>query len=125
MSGIRYSRHNIGSDGLCARLTACVALFLQGVWSVLNNLPKTVDGTYGRTLLWIYEEKREYAQCLMVSIRPLRVEELAKILAVQFDTGRATIPTFNAAWRPENAEEAISACSSLIAIVDRKGSRVV
>ena len=59
-----------------------------------------------------------------VSIRPLRVEELAEILAVQFD--KAAPPTFNTAWRPENAEEAVmSACSSLIAIVDREGSQVV
>ena len=88
--------------------------FPESIWSVLNDLPKTLDETYGRTLLGIDEEKREYAQrlfrCLTVSIRPLRVEELAEILAVRFD--RAELPTFNTAWRPENAEEAvISACS--------------
>ena len=45
-----------------------------------------------------------------VSMRPLRVEELAAILAVQFD--EAAHPTFNAAWRPEDAEEAwMSVCS--------------
>jgi hypothetical protein len=94
----------------------------------LNDLPKTLDETYGRTLLGIDEEKREYAQrlfrCLTVSIRPLRVEELAEILAVQFD--EAAHPTFNADWRPENAEEAVlSVCSSLIAIVDKGGYQVV
>jgi hypothetical protein len=63
-------------------------------------------------------------RCLTVSIRPLRVEELAEILAIQFD--RAEIPTFNPAWRPVNAEEAVmSACSSLIAVVDRQGSQIV
>jgi hypothetical protein len=87
-----------------------------------------LDETYGRTLLGIDEEKREYAQrlfqCLIASIRPLRVEELAEILAVQFD--EATSPTFNAAWSPENAEEAvISVCSSLITVVDRGGHQVV
>ena len=76
----------------------------------------------------IDEEKREYAQrllrCLTVSIRPLHVEELAEILAIRFD--KAALPTFNPAWRPENAEEAVmSACSSLVAVVDRKGSQVV
>jgi hypothetical protein len=95
---------------------------------VLNDLPKTLDETYGRTLLGIDEEKREYAQrlfrCLAVSIRPLRVEELAEILAVQFD--EAESPTFNADWRPENAEEAVlSVCSSFIAVVDRGGHQVV
>ena len=95
---------------------------------MLNDLPKTLDETYGRTLLGIDEEKREYAQqlfrCITVSIRPLRVDELAEILAFRFE--EAKIPTFNAAWRPKNAEEAvISACSSLISIVDREGSQVV
>ena len=102
--------------------------FPASIRNVLNNLPKTLDGTYDRTLLEIDEEKREYAQrlfrCLLVSIRPLRVEELAEILAVQFN--ETATPTFNAAWRPENAEEAVmSACSSLVAIVDREGSKVV
>ena len=95
---------------------------------MLNDLPKTLDETYGRSLLGIDEEKREYAQrlfqCLTASIRPLRVEELAEIFAVRFD--KAEHPTFNAYWRPENAEEAvISACSSLISIVNREGSQVV
>ena len=95
---------------------------------MLDDLPKTLDETYGRTLLGIDEEKREYAQrlfrCLAVSIRPLRVEEPAEVLAIRFP--RAVPPTFNAAWRPENAEEAVlSACSSLIAVVDRGGHQVV
>ena len=92
--------------------------FPASIRAVLSDLPKTLDETYGRTLLGIDEEKREYAQrlfqCLTVSIRPLRVEELAEIFAVRFD--KAKHPRFNAAWRLENAEEAvISACSSLIA----------
>jgi hypothetical protein len=95
---------------------------------VLNDLPKTLDETYSRTLLGIDEEKREYAQrlfrCFMVSIRPLRVEELAEVLAIQFDDD--ALPTFNADWRPAYAEEMImSVCSSLIAIVDRGGHQVV
>ncbi len=54
----------------------------------MEDLPKTLDERYGRTLLGIDEEKREYAQrlfrCLVVSIRPLRVEELAEVLAIRF-----------------------------------------
>jgi ankyrin repeat protein len=95
---------------------------------VLNDLPKTLDETYGRALLGIDEEKREHAQqlfrCLTMCIRPLRVEELAEVFAIRFN--KTGLPTFNAAWRPDNVEEAvISACSSLIAIVDMDGSRVV
>jgi len=94
----------------------------------LNDLPNGLDETYEHTLLGIDNEKREYAQrlfrCLAVSIRPLRVEELADILAVQFDP--IAPPVFNADWRPTNAEEAIfSACSSLVTIVEVDGSQVV
>ena len=95
---------------------------------VLSELPKTLDETYGHTLLSIDEEKREYAQrlfrCLTVSIRPLRVEELADILAVEFDD--VALPTFNAAWRSEDSEEAVmSVCSSFIAVVDMGPHQVV
>ena len=95
---------------------------------VLSDLPKSLDETYSRTLLGIPEEKREYArrlfQCLTVSIRPLCIEELAEILAIRFDM--TELPTFNPAWRPENAEEAIlSACSSLITIIYKEGNQVV
>ena len=88
----------------------------------------TLDETYSRTLLAICGENQEYAQrlfrCLTVSIRPLRVQELAEILAVRFD--EAAPPTFNPDWRPANAEEAvISVCSSLVAVVDRGGYQVV
>jgi Ankyrin repeats (3 copies) len=103
----------------------------RNIRNVLADLPRKLDKTYEKALLGIHEEKREYAlqvyQCLVVSIRPLRVEELADILAIGFD--EAASPVFNAAWRPENAEEAeeavMSACSSLVALVDRGGHQVV
>ena len=102
--------------------------FVIKIMAELLSVPTTSDETYDRTLLNIDEEKREFAQrlflCLPVSIRPLRVNELAEILAIQFD--EVASPTFNSAWRPENAEEAvISACSSLITIVDKGGHQVV
>ena len=63
--------------------------FPISIRKVLDVLPKTLDETYDRTLLNIDEEKREFAQrlflCLAVSIRPLRVDELAEILAIQFE----------------------------------------
>jgi hypothetical protein len=59
-----------------------------------------------------------------VSIRPLHVKELAEVLAVQYDATAA--PSFDEDLRPSDAEEAVlSACSSLITIVDRDGSQVV
>jgi uncharacterized protein YcgI (DUF1989 family) len=95
---------------------------------VLGDLPRSLDETYDRILLGIAQERREYAQrlfqCISVSIRPLRVEELAEILAIQFDQG--ALPEYDADWRPENSEDdVLSVCSSLISIVDVDGSRVV
>ena len=102
--------------------------FPASIRSALADLPDGLDETYERTLLGIDKQKRMFAQrlfqCLSVSIRPPRVEELAEILAIRFD--EAAPPTFNANWRPINAEEAVmSACSSLIAIADRGGRQVV
>jgi hypothetical protein len=96
--------------------------------SSLNNMPKTLDETYERALLTINGEMRQYAQrlfqCLAVSIRPLRVEELADILAVRFDEG--AFPKFNPDWRLGDAQEAVlSVCSNLISIVDVHGSQIV
>ena len=63
-------------------------------------------------------------QCLVVSLRPLRVEELAEILAVQFHAG--ALPQFNTNWRLGDAEEAVlSACSSFITVTNVNGHRIV
>ena len=96
----------------------------------MNNLPETLDETYERTLQGIDREKWEYAcrlfQCLVVSIRPLRVEELAEVLAVQPITAAETIPRFDTSWRPENAKDAVlSACSTLIAVANVDDEEVV
>jgi hypothetical protein len=102
--------------------------FPASIRSVLADLPEGLDETYERALLGIDKQKRQYAQrlfqCLLASIRPLRVEELAEIFAVQFD-GTAT-PLFDKTFRPADAREAVlSACSSLVAVVDREGYQIV
>ena len=94
----------------------------------MDELPTTLDGTYEQTLRAIEKEKQGYAhrlfQCLVVSARPLHVEELAEIFAIQ--PNEDSIPTFNSDWRPEKSEEAVlSACSTLVAIVNVKGKEVV
>jgi len=61
-----------------------------------------------------------------VAKRPLRVEELAEVLAFDLDAADGEIQTFHAEWRWEDQEQAVlSVCSSLISIVDIYGSRVV
>ncbi len=100
------------------------------VRAILEKLPKTLDETYERVLKDINENNREHARrllhCLAFAVRPLRVEELAEILTFDFDTAQGDIPKFHADRRPKDQEEAVlSICSSLIAIVDKRGSRVV
>jgi len=63
-----------------------------------------------------------------VASRPLRVEELAEILAFEFKSG--AIPKFHEDWRLKNPVQAVlSACSTLLSVVDVKtrfkSSRVV
>jgi len=96
---------------------------------ILNKLPETLDETYERILQEIPKSNRVHThrllQCLTVAVRPLRVEELAEVLAVDFGaTGE--IPTLNEDLRWEDQEQAVlSACSSLIAVVWDDDSRVV
>ena len=94
----------------------------------LNELPITLDETYSRTLECIPKEKTRHAhrlfQCLIAAIRPLRVEELAEIFAIEFDSKEG--PNLVEGWREEDPEEAVlAACSSLISIVDVKDSKIV
>ena len=99
------------------------------VQRTLNELQESLDGTYERILKEIKKPHRDHArrllQCLVVAIRPLRVEELAELIAFDFNDAEG-IPKLNASWRWEDQEQALlSSCSSLITIVDAGYSRVV
>ena len=96
---------------------------------VLDELPTTLGETYERALQGIPKEKRQDAhrvfQCLAVAIRPLRVEELAELFAIEFD-GDAAGPSLKEGRRPDNAEDAVlSACSTLIAVIKNENSKTV
>jgi ankyrin repeat protein len=98
---------------------------------ILEELPETLDETYERVLKEINKANREHArrllQCLTIAIRPLRVEELAEILAIDFDAlAQGGIPQLKPKWRWADQHQAVlSTCSSLIAIVDDGPSKVV
>ena len=63
-------------------------------------------------------------QYLVAAVRPLRVEELAEVLA--FDFTADGVPKLNPAWRWEDQEEAVmSACSSLVVVIKDGDSRTV
>ena len=65
-------------------------------------------------------------QCLTVAIRPLCVEELAEVLALDFGAGDGATPMLNKDWRWEDRQRAVlSACSSLVTLVDDGDSRVI
>ena len=102
--------------------------FPPSVRSILEELPDSLDETYERILREIKKPNRAHArqllQCLVAAVRPLRVEELAEVLAFDFNAGG--IPKLNLGWRWEDQEEAVmSACSSLVIIVKHGDSRIV
>jgi ankyrin repeat protein len=115
------------------RWVYCQILYLRSCLSsrirhALEELPETLDETYGRALRDIEKVNWELAyrllQCVAVASRPLRVVELAEILSFDFETG--TVPKFREDWRLQDPLEAVlSTTSSLLAIVDVSGSAVV
>jgi ankyrin repeat protein len=102
--------------------------FPPSVRRVLKELPESLDETYERILKEIRKPNQGHAhqllQCLVAAVRPLRVEELAEVLA--FDFNVEGIPKLNLSWRWEDQEAAVlSACSSLVVIVKDGDSRIV
>ncbi|KAI9455153.1 hypothetical protein BJY52DRAFT_1172356, partial [Lactarius psammicola] len=107
----------------------------QNVRGVLKELPRSLDETYERMLKEIGKVNPRQAyrllQCLTVASRPLRVGELAEILALDFDGTEDGIPALNRDWRWDDQQQGVlSTCSSLIIIVDgvdddSRGYRVV
>ena len=113
------------------QLDALRHCFPPNLRQYLKELPETLDETYDRILKGIHKAQMNNAHrllhCLTVAVRPLLVEELAELLAFDFQASTAGgIPTLKEDWRWDNQEEAIlSVCSSLIAIIPRDDSRVV
>ncbi|KAN0139487.1 hypothetical protein V8E53_002988 [Lactarius tabidus] len=113
------------------QLDALQHCFPPNLRQYLNELPETLDETYERILKGINKAQKDNAhrllQCLTVAVRPLLVEELAELLAFDFQaTTPGGVPTLKEDWRWDDEEEAVlSTCSSLIIIITRGDSRVV
>ncbi|KAN0136165.1 hypothetical protein V8E53_006025 [Lactarius tabidus] len=93
----------------------------QNVPLILSQLPVTLDETYARVLHEIGKTNEFYAlrllQCLTVAKRPLSVQELAEILALDFGT-EGGLPELRENWRSKDQQDAVlSICSSLIVVV--------
>ena len=103
----------------------------QNVRGVLEDLPKSLDETYERILkeIGMVNPHQAYLllQCLTVATRPLFVEELAEVLALDYDGARNGIPILNKDWRWDDQRQGVlSTCSSLVVIVgDSSRGRVV
>ena len=113
------------------QLEALRYCFPPSVRQMLEELPETLDETYERILRDINKANRAHAhrllQCLTVAVRPLRIAELAEVLAVDFGTAACEGPSkLNTNWRWEDQQQAVlSTCSGLISIVDEYGFQVV
>ena len=113
------------------QLDALQHCFPQNLRQYLNELPETLDETYEQILKGINKAQKDNAhrllQCLTVAVRPLLVEELAELLAFDFQAcATGGMPTLKEDWRWDDEEEAVlSICSSLITIIPRANTRVV
>jgi ankyrin repeat protein len=113
------------------QLEALRHCFPSNLRQFLNKLPDSLDETYEQMLRGINKAQTDDAyrllQCLTVAVRPLHVEELAELLAFDFQASSSKgIPTLKEDWRWDDEEEAVlSICSSLITIVRNGDSRVV
>ncbi|KAJ4330292.1 hypothetical protein N0V87_010137 [Didymella glomerata] len=89
----------------------------------LATLPQTLDQTYDRILTAISEEDAEYAmrilQWLTFSARPLSVEEVAEVVAIDVTGNRA----FDRDEVLEDPLEALNICSSLVTVTTNKAGR--
>ena len=100
---------------------------LDELWKCLNlpmlrkalgSLPKTLDDTYARILNGIDED---YSQCAMAilrflvySARPLQIEELAEVVAVDLRSR----PQFDVNGRFPEPRDVATICGSLVTIVE-------
>jgi Ankyrin repeats (3 copies)/NACHT domain len=85
----------------------------------LRNLPETLDETYERILRAVDEEYHGYASCILqwlaFSTRPLRMEEVAEIVAITLDG----TPMFDKDQVLADPSDVLRICSSLVIIVTR------
>src|SRR5437773_699433 len=80
----------------------------------LESLPITLDDTYARILCKIQEKHSRHAlkilQWLAYSTRPLQIEEVAEVIAVDIEGN----PRFDPEKRFEQPQDILIICSSLV-----------
>lgn len=94
---------------------------------VVEGLPETLDQTYARILLRVAEENWEHTyhvfHTLMVATRPLTMEELCLVLAIDFIA--EVTPKYEEIWRSDEPESDLKiVCSTFLSFIDVDGSRM-
>jgi ankyrin repeat protein len=94
---------------------------------VVEDLPETLDKTYGRILFRLPEENWEHTyhvfHTLMVATRPLTMEELCLVLAIDFIA--EVTPKYEEIWRSDDPEDnLVTVCSTFLSFVNVDGSRI-
>ena len=94
---------------------------------VVEELPDTLDKTYGRILFRLPEENWEHTyhvfHTLMVATRPLTMEELCLVLAIDFIA--EVTPKYEEIWRSDDPEgNLVTVCSTFLSFVNVDGSRI-
>ena len=105
-------------------------IFPASLRQALSESPESLDETFERILRGIRKSERVLAhrllQCLLVAARPLRIEELTEIGAIDFEGTEEAIPNLVEGRLSENMQQdMLSVCSSLIMVVDTGHSRVI
>ena len=91
----------------------------------LEELPESLGETYERVLREIKKPNRDIAhrllQRLVVTIRPLRVEELVEVLAVDFDDGKGGKDKgCQLEWRQTRAAESNAIPETVMPVTKRR-----
>lgn len=94
---------------------------------VVEGLPDSLDETYERILLRVAEENWEHTyhvfHTLMVATRPLTMDELCLVLAIDFIA--EVTPKYEEIWRSDEPEDnLVTVCSTLLSFIDVDGSRL-
>ena len=96
----------------------------KDIQRTLDELPKTLEGTYARILEEIDDQNWKYAhiffQCVAAAFRPLRVDELSQFLSFDFEA--ESTPIFLDDQLPGDPADAVfTMCSSLLTVVKPEG----
>ncbi|PVH67497.1 hypothetical protein DL98DRAFT_296048, partial [Cadophora sp. DSE1049] len=91
-------------------------LKVDALRKALKSLPNTLDETYARMLLSIDEDYSQDAfrilQWLVYSARPLRIEEMVEVIAIDTEESR-----FNPENRLPDPRDLLTICSSLVTTI--------